>query len=389
MDNQIKNINPTKKQKGFALIEVMAAITLFTILYAGYIKIEQNKIESVRSEVAGQQLNEIAKAANRYIADNYSTLMGVATSTQPVLIRISDLKAANILDSSVSTTNAYGQALCALVLQPSPGKLTGLVVTEGGEEINDIDLATMVGSVGASGGGIYTDTPTALIGARGGWAVNTSPYTNPNQLGETCSGASGNVSLTAGHAAVALWFENNDLTAGFLYREAIPGRPELNRMATNLDMGSNDITNAGAVGATSANVSGNVTSGSVTTGDITANRMVDRNNTGYYVDPASISRTNVSRPNYIEPQATVTENTGCSPNGRIAKDSTGKILSCQSGIWKGNSGNTTLRALNAYWITSEKDSDTVYSCNTGYYVDAIRQYSNGFGNYTSLRCVQP
>jgi len=401
MEDIEQNEHFSNKQKGFALVEVLGAVALSAILYAGYIKIEQNKIESVRSEVAGQQLNEIAKAANRYITDNYSTLMGVATSTQPALVRISDLQAANILDPSVSSTNAYGQSLCALVLQPTPGKLTGLVVTEGGEAVNDVDLSTMVGSVGAAGGGIYTDTPTALIGARGGWAVNTATYANPNQLGQNCSGAAGNVSLSAGHAGVALWFENNDLTSGFLYRESIPGRPELNRMTTSLDMNSNDITNAGAVGATSVDVSG----------DVTANRLVDKNNPGYYVDPASysntnhlsvnridapimydknnpgyyvdpasysntnhlsvnridapimydknnpgyysdpdyISRTNINRPNYIEPQAVVTENTACSPNGRIAKSSTGKMLSCQNGVWKGGSTPPVFETFYAGW----------------------------------------
>ncbi|MDD2907926.1 MAG: shufflon system plasmid conjugative transfer pilus tip adhesin PilV [Candidatus Gracilibacteria bacterium] len=36
----------------------------------------------------------------------------------------------------------------------------------------------------------------------------------------------------------------------------------------------------------------------------------------------------------------VTENTACSPNGLIAKDSTGLLLSCQSGLWKKASGSS-------------------------------------------------
>ncbi|MGE4501196.1 MAG: shufflon system plasmid conjugative transfer pilus tip adhesin PilV, partial [Hydrogenovibrio sp.] len=342
---QARKRHTQKKQSGFTLIEVLAAVVIFSIVYAGFIKIQHNNIESVRAEVAGVQLKKIANAANRYITDNYSTLMGIATSTQPALIRISDLQAANILDPGVSSTNAYGQALCALVMQPTPGQLTGLVVTEGGEAVNDIDLAGMVSAVGAAGGGIYTDTPTALVGARGGWAVNTAPYSNANQLGQNCTGAAGTVSLTTGHAAVALWFENNDLTAGFLYRESIPGRPELNRMATTLDMDSNDITNAGDIGATNVTTSANVTaSGAVTAaGKVNANAGIDVNGTniltssrnlvnlGSISASGAITTSSVVQGSTLRPTAVVTKDTGCSPNGSIAQDSTGKLLSCQSG----------------------------------------------------------
>jgi len=181
----------------------------------------------------------------------------------------------------------------------------------------------------------------------------------------------------------------------------------VNSMLADLDVGGNDIVNAGAVNATSANVSGDVTAdrfidrnnastyldpnntssvnvmdanifrdrgntayyvnpaGTSVLNQVQADTFYDRNNTAFYANPAgrsmlqrvdtdivydrnnysfysnpdSVSRFNVVRPNYIEPQVTVTENTGCSPNGRIAKSSTGKILSCQSGIWKSGGGS--------------------------------------------------
>ncbi|WP_252493619.1 shufflon system plasmid conjugative transfer pilus tip adhesin PilV, partial [Escherichia coli] len=37
---------------------------------------------------------------------------------------------------------------------------------------------------------------------------------------------------------------------------------------------------------------------------------------------------------YLQLEKTATAGTSCSPNGLVGRDSTGAILSCQSGTWK-------------------------------------------------------
>ncbi|MFU8030944.1 shufflon system plasmid conjugative transfer pilus tip adhesin PilV, partial [Escherichia coli] len=39
---------------------------------------------------------------------------------------------------------------------------------------------------------------------------------------------------------------------------------------------------------------------------------------------------------YLQLEKTATAGASCSPNGLVGRDSTGAILSCQSGVWKGN-----------------------------------------------------
>lgn len=68
----------------------------------------------------------------------------------------------------------------------------------------------------------------------------------------------------AGHLATALFFQDGAIANEYLYRNAVPGHPELNRMNTTLDMGGNNIAAAGAITA-----SGNIT----TSADISARNV--------------------------------------------------------------------------------------------------------------------
>ncbi|MGG7318360.1 shufflon system plasmid conjugative transfer pilus tip adhesin PilV, partial [Escherichia coli] len=45
---------------------------------------------------------------------------------------------------------------------------------------------------------------------------------------------------------------------------------------------------------------------------------------------------------YLQLEKTATAGTSCSPNGLVGRDSTGAILSCQSGTWRRASGSTVL-----------------------------------------------
>jgi hypothetical protein len=166
-------------------------------------------------------------------------------------------------------SNAYGQATCALVLQPTANRLQAMVITEGGTALGDPSLATVASTIGGSGGGVYSTATATIKGAVGGWNVGVGTYENlPNNLGKRCDGSGGNVHLTPGHPMMALWFENGDVSSAFVARDAVPGHPELNAMNTPLVMNSVQTVDA-----------------------------------------------------------------ACSTTGAIARDSLGGILSCKSGKW--------------------------------------------------------
>ena len=150
-----------------------------------------------------------------------------------------------------------------------------------------------------------------------------------------------------------------------------------NTMFAPLNMNNNDITNAGTVNAVAANISTvNATTGNIATvnaGGVTAtgNITADTGNitnaftagsittSGLTVSGSmsavtgNITTVNSTTENTTTLNATtvnsgtvalstvVTAGAACSPDGAQARDSTGKLLSCSSGVWASVGGITT------------------------------------------------
>ncbi|WP_413172891.1 shufflon system plasmid conjugative transfer pilus tip adhesin PilV, partial [Escherichia coli] len=163
-----------------------------------------------------------------------------------------------------------------------------------------------------------------------------------------------------------------------LYRYSITNRPDLNRMHTAIDMNSNNLNNVGTLNGNAAALSGDISarngtfSGAIsgntatTNGDITSNNgwLVTKNSKGWmnstygggwYMSDSSWLRSvnnkgiytggqvkggtvradgRLYTGEYLQLEKTATAGTSCSPNGLVGRDSTGAILSCQSGVWR-------------------------------------------------------
>ena len=223
------------RQKGFTLIEAAAALAALVVTLMVSNSLLQSYYSSMASEVTAQQTATVGNAVQNYVQQNYAALTGVATATTPAVITVPMLQATGFLSSGFSPTNNKGQTLCALVLQPTANNLQTLVVSEGGTAINDLDLGTIAGIVGATGGGIYGSAPTVVRGAMGGWSFNIGNFANS---ATHCDGSAGAVALSPGHPVEALWFNNGAISTAYLYRSAVPGHPELNTMNTPLIMAS-------------------------------------------------------------------------------------------------------------------------------------------------------
>ncbi len=260
----------TKKQSGITLVEVMAALGVLAATLAGLAMMTDQFSDETRSALAASQTRTFGEAANAYIKENYSAVRGVATPTTPAMLDVPTLVAAGNLTAGFGVTNAFGQSMCALILQPVPDRLQAMVVSEGGLPVDDLSLGTIAAVIGGSGGGVYSSDPSVIRGAVGGWQINTNTFDNlGNNVGRKCDSTPGNVRVLPGTPAMALWFENGDTSSAFLARDAIPGRPELNQMNTPIVMNS-----------------------------------------------------------------VQSEEGACSTVGAIAQDGAGGILSCKAGVWK-------------------------------------------------------
>ncbi|NVZ63632.1 shufflon system plasmid conjugative transfer pilus tip adhesin PilV [Pseudomonas gingeri] len=342
-----------KQQRGYVAIEFMFVIIVFSLMSAIGANLLSQRMDSQNYQIAAQQQQAVADAAAKYLKDNFSAVLALATPTVPAQITVMMLRNTNYLPVGFSDTNAFGQNLLVLARAPAPNQLESIVITTGGETIDEIGTREIAANLGGTGGFIPVSNTSIIQGVRGGWQITLSNYgMNPG----------------VGHTASALFLQDGSLANDYLYRNAIPGKPELNRMNTDLDMGANNVNNA-----TNVTASGTVTAGvDVNAADnVTAgNWLRTQGDSGWYSTKwgggwymsdsdwirafgdksvytpgqsragslASEGRTEVGE--YLQLDGLATENTPCTPNGLIGRRPDGLTLSCQSGAWKqSGSGN--------------------------------------------------
>jgi hypothetical protein len=303
------------------ILGVLFAIFVGTLVIPKFADYQRVSNDNSRAAVTAQQQKQIIAAGSTYIQQNSVAIQASATATVPTILTITKLQTAG-LPASFSSTNPYGQTWQVEVLQPTPGNLQALAMSTGGTALPDAQGGKIMAIVGASGGiipqndsGIYPGAAANAYGAFAGWTIPTANYT----------------SVTGGHLAALLTFNNGQLVSNYLYRNAVPGQPQLNQMGTALDMNGNAINNASQVNTGILAATGNTTVGGTlgVTGTATAGNLVT-------AGTATAGKVQVND--------VVTEGDACGPiNGLVANDSTGLLLSCQSGAWKRAS-----KAPNAY-----------------------------------------
>lgn len=354
------------RQGGFMAIEMIIVLILVVAGLGFGAQAMFDHADNMSSQSAADHQKIISDAAAAYIKDNYAAVLGAAGPTAPVAITVTMLKNTGYLQPSVTDINNFGQSYSVLAIKPTPTKLQTLVVTTGGETISETNIRRISKQVGARGGYVSNLDTTIAEGSYAGWSVPLASY---------------GVSPGAGHLATALFFDDGALTNDYLYRNAVPGHPEVNQMNTSIDMKANNLNNASNVNATNVNattvnatnavVTGTVKAGTTdTTGETyTGGWFRTRGDSGWYnekwaggwymSDPnwvrsygdkgvytggalaggtvQSNGRTTVGE--YLQLNGVATEGGACSPNGLIGRNATGLTLSCQSGVWKGASAS--------------------------------------------------
>ncbi|WP_175011493.1 shufflon system plasmid conjugative transfer pilus tip adhesin PilV, partial [Burkholderia lata] len=207
-----------------------------------------NQRQVMTDVTTAQQQQQWAAAVTNYVNQNMSALQGSVT-TSPTVLTVATVKAANVgLPAGFTGTNPFNQTWTAAVTQPTAGNLQVLVYTTGGNVIQDQRLGSIARAAGGFGGmipinnsGVYAGGAANAYGTFGAWQIPTAGY-----------------GVTGGRPASLLNFNNGTLTNNFLYRNAVPGQPQLNRMNTGIDMGGNDVTNAGNVATNTLTAAGRI-----------------------------------------------------------------------------------------------------------------------------------
>ena len=212
--------HPLRRSRGFAIVEVLGALALVALLSAA--------IEDTRGQHAGEHQAQVVQASQHYVQEHYADLLTV-TSTAPVAVPIGLLS--SYLPTGFQTSNAYGQTPCVRVMQPLPGKLNVLIVSEGGQSIPTKDLAYVAAHAGPGGGQITAADPTTAQGVFGSWTLATSLFG-----GVACPAPAVTTTPTNRLASAQFYDGPGTAAADFLYRGVVPGHPELNALDVPLGM---------------------------------------------------------------------------------------------------------------------------------------------------------
>ena len=263
------------RQQGVTLVETLAALFIAALMLLGLTYMINTSMKDIRDQQAAQYQAQISNAAAQLLQKNYAALAAAATPTTPVVIALTGgtLNLSSYLSATVQGKNAYGQAPCLLVFAPATGGLDALLVSEGGQVIPDLDLGYIAANSGQGGGSIPSNNNQAgsAYGAFGAWKK-----TPPNPSSASCSGQE----TGGGHLASEVFTTGPaNQNADFLYRTDMTAiYPDGNAMHAPI----------------------------------------------YMADQAHVENASDA-----DCGLTVTNSTG-----KITADASGRVLSCESGVWQ-------------------------------------------------------
>lgn len=247
------------KQTGFTLVETLVVLGIGLIVTAAGAQYAMRHSDNLENQAAAQHLETIAKGAHAYAAANSDAILATLSSASAATVTVATLQAQGYVAPGVTPKNNFGQDYSIRFVSASPGSFEGILVTTGGEHIDDLNKRKIAQLVGAPGGYVEDAAPAALEGSYGAWERPLSDF-----------------GMAAGSAELsyALFMEqaidNSAPAADYLSRSAVAGQPELNRMNTALDMGGNRINGVGSLELTNGTLrtyAGTDSAGRFTVGD--------------------------------------------------------------------------------------------------------------------------
>lgn len=348
------------------LIAAMIALFAGLTLLPRYLSVEDANLQATIDADVATQFQTILQGATKYAAANADTLLGSIDSSAHLLPFTA---LAGYLPGGFSQKNVLGQTWQVYVRQPETGALQVLVEGIGGQKLSAKDLVKVSGLTGDLGGFVPYDGMLGNLSSSVAQGTNWSlPITSVPGLPSPDSGR------LLGNALIGSATNTTIQTNDFLYRDAVPGHPELNRMDVALNMGGNNVNNAATVNAVQGVFSGNVTvadqitagsayvQGQATVGsNVTvtsagcafnapgtclygdgANSAIRTNGGVYFQNFAGAAADTNANHATMQAAYTGTDNgtasvgAACSPNGALASsvDGTGTHLECVSGVWK-------------------------------------------------------
>jgi hypothetical protein len=228
--DKIRRATRIKRQRGVGALEYIAIATaaLFGVIQGmHWWGIYSN---SQDDNVNAGQFQQVMQGATQYLNNNTPGASGV----------IPWATIAPYMPAGLTGTvkNTWGQGY-QLAVQVVGSTVNAMIETTGGTAIPEDRMRSIARLIGTSGGYVTTLAPTLATGTSGNWSSTLASF---------------GASPGTGHLAGALFYQTAAAMNGsYLWRIAVPGQPQLNTMATAINMGGNNITNVGQLQTAAGN----------------------------------------------------------------------------------------------------------------------------------------
>ncbi|ENL9568921.1 shufflon system plasmid conjugative transfer pilus tip adhesin PilV, partial [Salmonella enterica] len=198
-------------------------------------------------DVTASQFNTVQMAAREYIRDHIDTLATQVKPGHPVYVSVNTLKNTGHLPAGFGLNDHNQNYLIAVVSNPKmTSQLQAFVMTTGGHPWDFGALRYISSNISGLGGYVWPDNQAT--GAGGGWKMKLTDFGLNSRQGSLVTFIPSDQLGTSG--------QGNDR----LYRYAVNGHPDFNRMHTSIDMNGNDLNNAGVINGKQATISGDIKS---------------------------------------------------------------------------------------------------------------------------------
>ncbi|PPC84793.1 MAG: hypothetical protein CTY35_00285 [Methylotenera sp.] len=402
-----------KKLKGFTLIEVSVVVFILTLVTVAKLKEESRDLRLAIGKAQGQQVKVLKEGLYSYGLKHFNAVInntavtGVAVTRAPT---VAELKTLGFLNSGFSVTGYYNTGYLTSITPAPAGcpvascNIQGLVYLNQplrdpiNNAVDGPTLGEAVRQIGADGGASIR-TPGTISGLSGGWNVpnplgatrgilaarigmgseldftaylrrdGTLPMTGNLNLGGNSvtslavvvEGAAcannGQLSTDASGAVVSCQGGLQARQASKYWKDAVDTKAILNATPCNAStIWETRVVKTPSIGSGPRAYTCNGAAWSAVAMDDSGNISVD--------GTATLAKLNGN----LEVTSVVLEGAACSPNGRIARDNVGLILSCQSGAFKKAGGEGGAADYGEYKYSSMSDGSIFCS--------AVGRYSN-------------
>ena len=265
-----------KEEAGFSLLEVLLSVGVFGAIAVGFVQMSEDYIIEKKAISAAEHMSAIHEAAYENALQNFDAIHTAAGLVGNAFVfdpdgdndSIDDLVAAGFLPTTFNAVNSYGRDVVViyrnagnenLLVTPNISDRLEIIVTTVGNPIDEQQAILVSQNIGGYAG-VWSaidrdvgagDTTDDFVGVYGVWSTPDAPI----QAALTAAAIPFAVpAVGTAHFATYRHVNHSDEVGDYLYRTAVPGLAEANRMRVDIDMNNYNID-----GVDNLDINGNLT----------------------------------------------------------------------------------------------------------------------------------